>query len=202
VRIDVNRQFAYMTDSKAGGIIVLDLKTGQGREVLTGHRSTTSDPKFKFIVDGRELQRDGKPAKINADGIALTPDGNWLYYKPLSDDKLYRVNTGYLRNPTITSEVIATKVQDLGHFATTDGMIFDNQNNLYFGDLQHGRIIRIDIQHKMHTIVEDPRLIWPDSYAISNGYLYISCSQIQKQPEYNDGVNKRVSAYAVYRVKL
>jgi streptogramin lyase len=31
------------------------------------------------------------PAKFNSDGIALTPDGQWLYFKPLSDDKLYRI---------------------------------------------------------------------------------------------------------------
>ena len=45
-------------------------------------------------------------------------------------------------------------------------------------------------------------LIWPDSYAIADGYLYITCSQINKQPDYNNGVNKRTSPYTVYRMKL
>ena len=95
-----------------------------------------------------------------------------------------------------------SKVEDLGHFATTDGMIFDKSGNLYMGDLQNYRIIKIDKNLKMTTLVEDQRLIWPDSYSIANGMLYISCSQIQKQPEYNNGVNKRTSPYTVYRVKL
>jgi hypothetical protein len=54
----------------------------------------------------------------------------------------------------------------------------------------------------MTTLITYDRLIWPDSYSIADGYLYISWSQIQKQPEYNNGVNKRTSPYTVYRMKL
>lgn len=202
VRVDVKRQFAYITDSKTGGIVIVDLNSGKMREVLTRHPSTKSDPAFHFIIDGHELMKDGKPAKFNSDGIALTPDGAWLYYKPLSDDKLYRIKTDYLRDMTISDTALEAKVEDLGHFTTTDGMIFDKQGNLYLGDLQGYRIVRLDKDLKMTTLVQDQRLIWPDSYAISEGYLYISCSQINKQPDYNEGQNKRTSPYTVYRVKL
>lgn len=202
VRIDESRQFAYLTDSKTGGIVVVDLSSGNMKEVLKGHSSTVSDPSFTFIIDGHELMKNGKPAKFNSDGIALTPDGEWLYYKPLSDDKLYRIKTEYLRNQGLKDTALQNKVEDLGHFTTTDGMIFDETGNLYLGDLQHNSIIRIDKNLKMTTLVQDERLIWPDSYAIANGYLYISCSQIQKQPDYNNGVNKRTTPYAVYKLKL
>jgi len=202
VRIDVEKQYAYMTDSKMGGIVVLDLNTGRAREVLKKDPSTQSDPNFKFVVDGRELMKEGKPAKFNSDGIALTPDGQWLYFKPLSDDKLYRIRTEFLRNEALTDLDLGQHVQDLGHFTTTDGMIFDDAGNLYIGDIQNYRIVLIDLNHKMTTLVADKRLIWPDSYAIADGYLYISCSQIQNQPAYNNGVNKRTSPYTVYRVKL
>ena len=98
VRVDVQRQFAYITDSKTGGIVVVDLNSGRMREVLTTHPSVKSDPAFRFVIDGKEMTTGGKPFKVNSDGIALTPDGNWLYYKPLTDDKLYRIATEYLRN--------------------------------------------------------------------------------------------------------
>jgi sugar lactone lactonase YvrE len=146
--------------------------------------------------------KEGRPVKFNSDGIALTPDGNWLYYKPTTDDKLYRIETAALRNWSLNDAALEKKVQDLGHFVTTDGMIFDDRGNLYVGDLQRYSIIRIDPSLKLTTLVTDERLIWPDSYSIANGYLYISCSQIHKQPEYNNGVNKRVSPYTVYRLKL
>ncbi|ACU61954.1 L-dopachrome tautomerase-related protein [Chitinophaga pinensis] len=202
VRVDVERQYAYLTESKGGGIIVVNLADGQMRRVLQAHYSTISDPSYKFIIDGRELMKDGKPAKFNSDGIALTPDGNWLYYKPLSDDKLYRIKTEHLRNPGMTAMDLESQVEDLGHFTTTDGMIFDEKGNLYMGDLQGYRIVKLDSALRMTTLVKDDRLIWPDSYSIADGYLYISCSQIQKQPEYNNGVDKRTSPYTVYRIKI
>jgi sugar lactone lactonase YvrE len=202
VRIDIAKQFAYLTDSKSGGIVIVDLNTGKMREVLTKHYSTKSDPAYTFVIDGHELIKEGKPAKFNSDGIALTPNGDWLYYKPLSDDKLYRIKTEYLRDWNMGDTALGGKVEDLGHFASADGMIFDKSGNLYFGDPQHYRIVRIDPQLKLTTIIEDQRLIWPDSYAIADGYLYISCSQINKQPDYNNGKNLRTTPYAVYRIKL
>lgn len=202
VRVDVQRQYAYLTESKGGGIIVVNLATGQMRRLLSAHYSTKSDPAYKYIIDGRELMKEGRPAKFNSDGIALTPDGAWIYYKPLTDDKLYRIKTEYLRDWNLSDADMGTKVEDLGHFASTDGMIFDKNGNLYFGDPQNYRMLKIDKDLKMTTLIQDDRLIWPDSYAIADGYLYISCSQIQKQPEYNEGVNKRTSPYTVYRLKL
>lgn len=203
MRVDNQRRYAYLTNSSEGGIVVVNLASGISRQVLQDHYSTKSDPAFKFIIDEQELTKNGEPVKINSDGFALTPDGNWLYYKPLTDDKLYRIRTEYLRNDTMSSATLGSKVEDLGHFATTDGMIFDNKGNLYIGDLQDNAIKRITPDHKMQTLIRDERLIWPGSYSISkDGYLYISCSQIQKQPEYNNGVNKRTSPYTVYKLKL
>lgn len=202
VRVDVRRNVAYLTDSKTGGIVVLNLASGKAREVLKAHPSTVSDPSFHFVIDGHELMKNGKPAKFNSDGIALTPDGDWLYYKPLSDDKLYRIRTDYLRDSTLSAADLGTKVEDLGHFTTTDGMIFDKAGNLYLGDLQQSRIMRIDKSNKMTEVLRDERLLWPDSYAIADGYLYVSCSQIHKQPDYNNGQNKRTSPYTVYRLRL
>jgi len=202
VRIDVQKNFAYLTESKGGGIVVVDLASGDMRRVLNTHYSVKSDPAYKYIIDGRELMKDGKPAKFNSDGIALTPDGVWLYYKPLTDDKLYRIETAYLRDFSMAEDELGNRVEDLGHFASTDGMIFDKNGNLYFGDPQNYSILKISPDHKMTTLIQDERLIWPDSYSIADGYLYISCSQIQRQPEYNNGMNKRTSAYAVYRMKL
>jgi sugar lactone lactonase YvrE len=202
VRVDTKNNFAYITDSKTGGIIIVNLTSGKVREVLKGHSSTVSDPAYKFVIDGRELMKQGKPAKFNSDGIALTPDRDWLYYKPLTDDKLYRIKTEYLRDTSLVDSAFNSKVEDLGHFNTTDGMIFDQDGNLYMGDLQEYAIVKLDKDLKKTVLVKDPKLIWPDSYSIADGYLYLTCSQINMQPDYNNGVNKRTTPYMVYRIKL
>ena len=202
VRIDTKNNYAYLTESKRGGIIVIDLGSGKMRLLLSTHPSVKSDPAYKFIIDGHELIKEGKPAKFNSDGIALTPDAGWLYYKPLTDDKLYRIKTEFLRDWNMPDTAMQANVEDLGHFCSADGMIFGKSGTLYFGDPQNYRIVKVDKDHKLTTIIQDQRLIWPDSYAIADGYLYITCSQINLQPEYNNGVNKRTTPYTVYRLKI
>jgi sugar lactone lactonase YvrE len=203
VRVDTQNGFAYLTNSKEGGIVVVNLQTGVVKQLLQHHYSVHSDSSYHFIIDGRELKKNGQVFKGQSDGIALTPNRQWLYYKPLTDDKLYRIQTAFLRDTTLSEETLGSKVEDLGHFTATDGMIFDKGGNLYLGDMQHYRIMKISPDLKMTELLQDDRLVWPDSYSISDdGYLYISCSEIHKQPEYNDGINKRTFPYAIYRVKL
>jgi sugar lactone lactonase YvrE len=203
VRVDTERGFAYLTNSNEGGILVVNLKTGSIRQLLHDHPSVKSDPAFTFEIDGKELKKEGAPVKIHSDGIALSPDGEWLYFKPLTDKKLYRTRTKILQDETLVPVEATEWVEDLGTFTTSDGMIFDHSGNLYLGDLQQSALMQVDKDHKLTRVLQDNRLIWPDSYSVSDdGYLYISCSQIQKQPEYNDGQNKRTSPYAIYRMKL
>lgn len=203
VRIDTRTQTAYLTNSTEGGIVVVDLASGEARQLLKGNPSVMADTSYVLTIDNHPIMKDGKPFRTNSDGIALTPDGSYLYYKPLTDDKLYRIQTQYLRDTSLSAAALASKVEFLGRFTTTDGMIFDKNGNLYLGDLENYRIVKIDARMHMTVLITDQRLIWPDSYQISkDGYLYISCSQIHKQPEYNNGVNKRTSPYKIYRMRL
>jgi sugar lactone lactonase YvrE len=204
VRVDTATNFAYITNSSEGGIVVLDLATGKKKQVLQGHPSVIASPFYKLTFFGKQLKYDnGQPLRFNSDGIALTPDGKYIYYKPLSDDRLYRIGTKYLRNFALTSEQLSAHVEFMGHFTTTDGMIFDKKGNLYFGDLEHFRIIRIKPDKSIEEVVQDARLIWPDSYSISpDGYLYVSCSQIQLQPEYNLSNVQPPTPYTIYKINI
>lgn len=203
IRVDTEKQIAYLTNSGTGGIVILDLKTGKSRQVLQSHKSVRPDPKAKFVIDGRQLMKQGQPAVFNSDGIALSPDRNWLYYKSINDKKLYRVKTASLLNEKLTPQQLGGEVKDLGNIASTDAMIFDKKGNLYFGDMVNYRMIQITPDLKAHTWFKSKSLIWPDTYSVSNdGYLYITTSQIQKQPDYNNGVNKRTEPYRVFKVKL
>ena len=204
VRVDTVRQVAYLTNSNEGGISVLDLDSGKGRELLKAHYSVKSDPSYTFIIDDHELMKKGEPAKMQSDGIALSPDGVWLYYKPLTDNKLYRIRTEHLRDETLSEQELENEVEDLGEFTATDGMAFDQQGNLYLGDMQNYALMKITPDLQMTTFVVDDQLIWPDSYSLSKDgqHLYISTSQIQKQPDYNGGENQRTSPHKIFKVKI
>jgi hypothetical protein len=45
-------------------------------------------------------------------------------------------------------------VEDLGHFTTTDGVIFNKEGNLYMDDLQNYRIVKLDKNLKMTELVK------------------------------------------------
>lgn len=204
IRVDTKKQVAYLTNSGTGGIVILDLKTGKSRQVLQSHKSVHPDPNSKFIIDGRQLKKQGQPVVFNSDGIALSPDGSWLYYKTITDKKLYRIKTASLLNEKLTPQQLGGEVQYLGEVTYTDGMEFDKKGNLYLGDMVNYRMVKISPQLKSGTWFKSKDLIWPDTYSISKDdqYIYITTSQIQKQPDYNEGVNKRTSPYMVYKVKL
>jgi sugar lactone lactonase YvrE len=203
VRIDTKHAVAYLTESQGGAIIVLDLTTGKARRRLGSSPSTKSDPAYTFRIAGKEFRNGKGPVKINADGIALTPDGQYLYYKPLTDARLYRIATKHLLDSLLGRAMLAEKVESVGDITTTDGMIFDREGNLYFGNLEKGVIMRMTPGEKMKRLVRDKRLGWPDSYAIStDGYLYITDSHIQAMPWFNGGTSTRTAPYAVYRLKI
>ncbi|MEO3408145.1 L-dopachrome tautomerase-related protein [Mucilaginibacter sp. CAU 1740] len=204
IRIDNKNGFAYMTSSANGGIVIVNIKTGASRLVLHNHYSTLSDPTYHFKMNGREMMNAKGVAKINSDGIALTPDKAWLYYKSLTDNKLYRINTAILRDFKSSEKAIEGAIEDLGKFVATDGMEFDQNGNLYMGDLEHSSIVKISPDKKMTTLVQDTaKLSWPDSYSITrDGYLYITCSQIHQMPFFNNNKNLTQLPYKVFRLKI
>jgi sugar lactone lactonase YvrE len=203
VRVDTKRQIAYMTNSNEGGIVIVDLKSGKVRMVLKGAPPTQTDPSYKFMIGGREVAMGGKPMKVNSDGIALTPDGEWLFFKPLTDDKLYKVKSADLHNAELKDSELTARVVDLGHFNVTDGMEFDKHGNLYMGDMEKNAIIKLSPKLEKTVLMTDARLLWPDSYAVSkDGYLYISTSHLHTAPPFNDGVDKRTLPYGLFRLKI
>lgn len=210
IRVDTGREVAYVTESKKGGIVVLDIKSGKARLLLKEDKSAKAEPTYKFIIDGRELRDNLGPVKFQSDGIALTPDGNLLYYKPLSDNKLYRIKTEDLRNTALSPAQLSAKVTDLGRIASTDGMIVDSKGNLYMGDDQTYTLYRLPgaatpgstTLSKQALLTDKNQLIWPDSYAIYNGYLYLTTSQIQHMAKNNNGKSTRTTPYGVWRLKI
>jgi sugar lactone lactonase YvrE len=204
VRVDTVSNIAYLTESKEGGIVVLNTDTGNARMVLRKDPSVLADPNHQLIVGGGELQRNGKPMKVNSDGIALSPDRQWLYFKPLSDTKLYRIRTSDLQNALATGADVGKNVEDLGpNFTCGDGMIFDSHGNLYLSDMEHDAIVQVTPARKLQIIAHDKQLIWPDTFAWSpDGWLYVTCSQIQNMPWSHNGRSARTTPYAIYKLKV
>ena len=82
-------------------------------------------------------------------------------------------------------------------------MIADGKGNIYLTDSPDHAIQYVTPDGKVHILVKDERIIWPDSMGIgSDGYLYFSCSQMNRLPQFNNGEDKTEYPYRVYKVKL
>lgn len=201
VRFDFSEgRYAYLTDSQpTGALIVVDLDTGQSWDRLRGHRSTQAEDGFRAVVQGvvREQYR------VGADGIAISPDGERLYYCPLSSRRLYSVSTEALRDRCRPDEHVAETIFDHGDKGASDGLESDTDGNLYVTAYEHSAVLKKAADGRWTTLLHGPKLLWPDTLALAaDGYLYVSVNQLPRIPLFNDGTEDRVPPYLIIRVNV
>lgn len=204
VRIDTQRDMAYISEPQTASIIVLNLKTGRSRFVLQGDKSVKADPDFKLHIDGKEVVDDkGKPFSSNVNGIALTHDFKYFYYRAINQTRLYRIATQYLADETLSDADLRTHVETVGETGVSHGMIADGKGNVYTTDSPNKALRYVTPGGRFETLVRDKRLSWPDTYSIgSDGYLYLTCSQINRTKKYNKGEDKVEYPFRLYKIKL
>ena len=202
----------FVSDSSAksgNGIIVVDLATGQSFRRLTGHRSVRPDPEFRMIVEGRPLMEEKvpgerKPFLTGSDGIAVSADGDRFFYAPLSGRRLYSVDAGVLADHRRSEAEVEATVMDLGDKGTScDGLETDDQDRLYITSPEFDSILRRRPDGQYEGVVHDPRLLWPDSMAISaDGYLYFTVNQLERAPRFHGGKDLRKKPWVLFRTPI
>lgn len=189
IRLTPDGRWAFVSESGLGAIIVLDVETGAGRRVLGDHPSTKGSTDRTPVVEGRPwtLAETGEPPVIHCDGIAVSPDSEWVYYQSISADRLYRVPVAALTDGSMSADRLASLVEDLGESVVTDGMIFDDAGNLYFSALEQDAIVYRTPGGEYKTLVADRAISWPDSFAIDrdNDLLVFTTAQIHRTPRFN-----------------
>lgn len=214
IRFDLRRGrdgVAFITDSSGtgpNGIIVVDLATGQSFRRLNDHPSVKAVPKFVPFVEGQAIMQRPKGQKpkyltLGSDGIAISNDGNRLYYCPLASRRLYSVSTSALLNGKESDAAVAATVIDHGDKGMSDGLESDAQGRIYCTSPEQNAIVRRDASGMYETLVHDPRVLWPDTMSLAtNGYLYFTANQLHRGPDYHDGQDLRVKPYSLFRVRV
>ncbi|RDL20869.1 L-dopachrome tautomerase-related protein [Pseudomonas jessenii] len=201
----------YLTDSSLrgpGAIIVMDIASGRAMRRLSGVPATSVDPAFVPFVEGLPVMVEGadgkpKPLGVASDGIALSADGQTLYFTPLSSRHLYAVSTALLRDASVSEQQLAAAVQDLGEKGASDGMEADADGAVYAGDYEHNSIRKRLPDGQWQTLVHDPRLLWPDTLSIGpDGYLYFIANQLHRQAAFRGGQDQRQKPYSLLRLKI
>lgn len=212
VRFDLHRGsegMAFITDSGANAIIVVDLASEKSWRRLENHSSTKPDPQMVPVIEGEivRLRPPGKPAKrfeVGADGIAISPDGKTLYYCPLTSRHLYSVSVDALADRSKSDAEVALTVKDFGEKGgASDGLESDEQGRVYLSDIEHDAIHRRNADGEIETIVHDPRVLWPDTLSLAaDGYLYFTANQIERGAIHHGGKDLRQKPYVLFRVKV
>ena len=189
VRLSPEGNYAYITDSGVrGAIVVVDLRTGASRRLLDGDPSTQADKTVTVTVDGSPLrQPDGRGVNFAADGIALTPDGRYLYWQAVKGKTLYRIPTDALQNAQLSAEQVAGRVEVVGIDGPADGLEFDRRGRLFVSGVED-HAIRIRDGENLRTVLRDPNLRWPDTFSVGpDGTVYITDSRIPDMSWFKPG---------------
>jgi sugar lactone lactonase YvrE len=179
VRVDRHAGTAYLTDSNAGGLIVLDLTSGEARKVLADHPSTLAAAEH-LDIQGRRFERT-----IHADGIALSPDRAWLYYAVVTGHTLWRVPTAALRDP---GAAVGAQVERVRSIVATDGMRFAPDGSLYLGGVENASVYVLRPDGRHEQLLQDDRLSWPGALALDErGNLLVLTMHLHLPPEESRG---------------
>ena len=217
VRFDLRRGSAGMAfitdsaDSGPNGIIVVDLATGEAWRRLHDHPSTKALPLKEFVplAEGRvfmERPADGPPKEVTmgADGIAISVDGQRLWYCALASRRWFSVSVDALCDREVDDETVGGTVVDEGDKGGgADGLQTDSRGIFYATNYEHNAITRRLPSGELQTLVHDPRLLWPDTMSVAaDGYLYVTANQLHRQAKYQGGEDLRVYPYYLFRVAL
>ncbi|UII25960.1 major royal jelly family protein [Fulvivirga maritima] len=204
IRVDTEKELAYLSDPGQAAIVVLDLKTGKSRSVLVKTKFTLADDDLILDYGGNKMvDKNGKPFSSHVNGIALTKDFKYLYFKPINQLNLYRIETKYLAKADLSDKQLKKHVEDMGEVGITHGLVADAKGNIFLTTSINYTITYLSPDGQLHTLVQDSRLIWPDSLGTgSDGYLYFTCAQLQRLPQWNNGGDKTEYPYTMYKVKL
>lgn len=190
-----------------GSLLVVDLETFAVRRVLDGHPST--QPQDWFIRTAHGPHRIGYGLvtfAVGVDGIALSADGEWAYYAPMSGDGLYRVPTEALLDESRAH--VGDVVERLGDKPLSDGIEVAPDGSVLITDIENGGMARMTLDGRLETLTKSGDVVWADGVTVaSDGAVLFTDSAI---PSYLDPLlappsRERMAAgapYGLYRFRL
>ncbi|KAJ4993036.1 major royal jelly protein [Stagonosporopsis vannaccii] len=205
---------AYITDSSSegrNGIIIVDLGTGESWRHLNNIPEVSAERGFVPFVWGQPLYYIPGPGMplttvpLGSDGIALSADGEELYFGPVGGRGLFSVPTTRLRDRSQASELLAQgAVQNRGQRGVSDGFETDTNGFIYAGNMEQNQLSFFNPANgTISTLVRDPRISWIDTLSVaSDGYLYFTDNQLAFSKSFLPGTDRRVRPFALFRVKL
>lgn len=204
VRIGADGRTAFLADAsfwrRRPALIVYDIEARAARRVLEGHPAVTAENWLVRTAD-RDMTFFGGLVTLQAgvDGIAVSPDNEWLYFAAMTHDGLFRVPVAALTDAALDDAALAARVQRFSDKPLSDGLGIDDEGRVYITDIEHRAIFRVGNDRRLETLVRSPAIGWPDGVAFDPaGALYIADSAL---PSYLLRPREAIAAGAPYAIR-
>lgn len=207
LQVSTDGRWIYIADvgfwAKRPAIIIYDSEAGTARRVLNRHPSV-----FPQNILIRNQIRDMSffggllEMKTGVDGIALSRDGQWLYYAAMNHDTLFRVPTSVLQDADSSEDQIENAIQAVGRKPLNDGLSSDNAGNILITDVENQAIVAMSPDGELTTIIRDSRIRWADGLSFgSDGWLYLADSAIPHLVLQSPEHHAAQAPYAIWRFR-
>jgi len=163
-----------------GQLLVLDIES---RKIVRTFRHESLNPQGWFIE-----RFDGAPHRIGwglltfqvgVDGIAFSPDGEWLYYATMSHDTLYRVPSRLFLDPAVDDATLGAAVEAVGNKPQSDGIATTADGRILLTDVENGGIAEMTAAGELRTLTASEDVVWADSVEVGpDGAIWFTDSAI------------------------
>lgn len=214
LRVSPDGRTLFLADTGAfrlthAAIVVVDVQSWTAREVLAADPWTQAQDLTIGTRSGPYRLGFGLLSfQVGVDGIALSKDGDWLYFATMSHGTLYRVRTAPLLDAALSPGELARHVEKVGPKPLSDGIELAPDGAVLITDIEHGGIARLDAGGHLETLVRLEQVTWADGvHVMASGEVLFTDSAI---PAYIDQLLRppllaRLSAgkpYHIYRFRL
>ncbi|XP_012943431.1 protein yellow [Aplysia californica] len=182
--VDGKVRYAYISDVAEAKLHIYDFETKTGRNLV-------DEASMQAEADGSIITINDVNYTFAAgiDGIAMSPDFDYVYYCPLGGYNLYQVPTSTLRNGgTSGIRLLGRKVSQ------SDGLVYSSKR-LYYGGLgtnavyfwnsekdttdQNVDIGQANLTTQTQLVQNDETMQWPDTFAIDEeGWLWFVSNRL------------------------
>ena len=120
-----------------------------------------------------------------ADGIAISKDGQTLYWPAIKGVALYRIPTWVLTDAGLNAAEVAAAVQPWGRNGVVDGLLIARgSERMYVTAPEEDAVKVLDLAEgpgaTPRLLVQDKRLRWLDTFSEGpDGAIYVTTSRIQ-----------------------
>lgn len=205
--VDEDHGFAYITESGLGGtpaIVVVDLLRDRVWRALDGADVVQADPDERMQIGPGvvHIWRNGvpRPWRVAVNPIALSNDGDTLYFGAMTARTLYRVPTRALRDEQLDDAARIAHVEvERDDKPITDGMASCPDGTLAFTNVEHANLLVETERGGRLTAVGHPLMSFPVAIECTEDALWVTSNQLHRMPPLHDGEDRREPPYYLWR---